>query len=63
MGLTGIILFIGATILFILWGRNLHILLKYKIAVGFDEDKRLMEYMKGIAIFIVIAISAGMAWR
>jgi len=62
MELTGIILFIGAIILFILWGRNLYYLLKYKIITGFDEDKRFEEYMKGVVIFIIIAISAGMAW-
>ena len=62
MALTGIILFIGATVLFIVWARNLSNLLQYKHIVKFDEDKRLLEYMKGIAIFIVIAVSAGMAW-
>ena len=62
MELTGTILFIGATILFLLWGRNLYYLSKYSSLLKNPKDELLFEYMKGIAIFIAIAISAGIVW-
>ncbi len=62
MQLTGIILFFGAIILFLLWSRSLYFILKYKSLLKNTRDELLFEYTKGIAIFIAIAISAGMAW-
>jgi hypothetical protein len=62
MQLTGVILFIGALVLFLIWGRNLYYLLRYQYLLRSKTNKLLFEYIKGIAIFIVIAIAAGMAW-
>lgn len=62
MQLTGIILFIGAIILFLIWGRNLYYISKYKRLLKNPKDELLFEYIKGIGIFIAIAISAGITW-
>jgi hypothetical protein len=60
MWLTGVILFIGAVVLFGFWGYKFYYLRKYKTLVT-KEDLEI-ESMKGISIFIAIAIFAGMAW-
>lgn len=62
MQLTGLILFIGGIILFLLWGRDFYYFLKYKTLLHGSKKELLIKQIKGIVIFIVIAISAGMAW-
>lgn len=64
MELTGIILFIGAIVLFSIWGRYYYFYFyKYKTIIAEKtEEEMLFEQMKGVAIFIAIAVSAGMAW-
>lgn len=60
MQLTGLILFVGALLLFLLWGYKLFKARKYLHNI--PEEELLFEYSKGIALFIAIAISAGMVW-
>jgi len=60
MQLTGTILFIGFILLFILWASKRYDLYRYKTLA--KENEILYEDIKGIIIFILIAISAGMAW-
>jgi hypothetical protein len=62
MKLTGIILFSGAIVLFLIWGRNIYYMQKYRTLLRKTENEFFIEYLKGIAIFIGIAISAGMVW-
>lgn len=64
MQLTGILIFIGSTILFAIWGRHYYFYFyKYKtLVVEKTKEEMLFEQMKGVVIFIVIAISAGLVW-
>jgi len=60
MQLTGLILFIGALISFLYWGYGLFSIRKFIYKI--PKEELLFEYSKGIALFIAIAISAGMVW-
>ena len=62
MELTGLILFCGAMALFLIWGYHAYYKVKYKRFLKNPEADIMFEYSKGIALFIVIAISAGMTW-
>ncbi|QSZ43153.1 hypothetical protein GJV85_13335 (plasmid) [Sulfurimonas aquatica] len=60
MWLTGIILLAGSAILFGLWAKKFYGMKKYSHLVKKQEME--MEQIKGIVLFIAIAISAGMVW-
>jgi len=60
MHLTGLILFVGFFGLFIYWAYRLFSIRKVLHLVSKKELRE--EYLKGILLFVVIAISAGMAW-
>ena len=60
MQLTGLILFVGFLTLFLIWGYRL---ISVRTALHIiPKEERLFEYSIGIALFIAVAISAGMAW-
>ena len=60
MQLAGLILFIGFFTLFLIWGYRL--LSIRKILYLVPKEELISQYSIGIALFIVVAISAGMAW-
>ncbi|QOY51702.1 hypothetical protein HUE88_11440 [Candidatus Sulfurimonas baltica] len=62
MELTGIILFIGSLGLFLRWGYNMFSILKYQRLLKNTKEELMFEYAKGVVLYIVIAISAGMVW-
>jgi len=63
MQLTGMILFFGSLIVLGFWGKYAYYnLFRYKILADLTEEQKTREYIKGAIIYLVLAISAGMAW-